>query len=133
LFSRAAIPRPRGIAPDLIAQLVAVLRRPGLDLEPTALELAEHGDRAQAILGRARTGLIVRLHKRSDDFAATRALQAVSSASARLVARTDQCEQDRSVRAGLSGVERLRIWLRTRIRDGIRGLAFASTISASTR
>jgi hypothetical protein len=110
-----------------------MLRGPGVDLEPTALELAEHGDRAQAILGRARSSLIVRLHNRSDDFAATRALQAVSSASARLVSRTDRWEQDRLVHAGLSGVERLRIWLRTRTRDGIRGLAFASTIPALTR
>ena len=33
--------RPRGIDPDLVAELVAVLRGPGVDLEPTALELAD--------------------------------------------------------------------------------------------
>jgi hypothetical protein len=115
LFSGAALRPPRGIDPDLIAELVAVLRGPGVDLEPTALELAQHGDRAHVILDRTRAGLIVRLQNRSDDFAATRALQALSSASARLVSRTDPYRQDRLVHAGLSGVERMRIWLRTRI------------------
>jgi hypothetical protein len=116
LFSGAARPRPRGIDPDLIAELVALLRGPGVDLEPTALELAEHGERAHVILNRARAGLVGRLQNRSDDFAATRALQAVNAASARLVSRADRSEQDRLVHAGLSGVERLRIWLRTRTR-----------------
>jgi hypothetical protein len=90
-----------------------MLRGPGVDLESTAVELAEHGERAQVILDRARAGLIVRLQNRSDDFAATRALQAVYSASARLVSRPDPSERDRFVRAGLSGVERIRrLWTR---------------------
>lgn len=92
-----------------------MLRRPGVDLEPAALELADHGDRARVILDRARAGLVVRLQNRSDDFAATRALQAVSAASARLVTQADPSEQDRFVHEGLSGVERMRIWLRTKI------------------
>jgi hypothetical protein len=93
-----------------------VLRGAGVDLEPTALELVEDADRARVILDRARAGLVVRLHKRSDDFAATSALQAVNSASARLVSHTHPSEQDRVLDAGLSGVDRMRIWLRTRIR-----------------
>jgi hypothetical protein len=58
----------------------------------------------------------VRLQNRSDDFAATSALQAVNSASARLVSHTHPSEQDRVLDAGLSGVDRMRSWLRTRIR-----------------
>jgi hypothetical protein len=114
LFSGAAHPSTVGIDPDLVAELVAVLRGADVDLEPTALELAEHGDRARAILDRARAGLVVRLQKRSDDFAATRALQAVNSASARLVTHAHP-RQDRLLDAGRSGVDRIRIWLRTRI------------------
>jgi hypothetical protein len=116
VFSGAVLPSTRGIDPGLVAELVGVLRGPGVDLEPTALELAEHGDRARVILDRARAGLVVRLQNRSDDFAATRALQAVNSASARLVSHTLPSEQDRLLDAGLSGVDRMRIWLRTRIR-----------------
>ena len=116
MSSGAALPRQRGIDPDLVAELVAVLRGPGVDLEATALELAEDGDRAGVILDRARAGLVVRLQNRSDDFAATSALQAVTSASTRLVSHTLPSEQDRVLDAGLSGVDRMRIWLRTRIR-----------------
>ena len=116
MFSGAALPSTRGIDPDLVAELVGVLRGPGVDLEPTALELAEHGDRARVILDRARAGLVVRLQNRSDDFAATSALQALNSVSARLVSHTFPSEQDRVLDAGLSGVDRMRIWLRTRIR-----------------
>jgi hypothetical protein len=116
LSSRAALAPTRGIDPDLVAELVAVLRGPGVDLEPTALELADDGDRARVILDRTRAGLVVRLQNRSDDFAATRALQAVNSASASLVSHTHPSEQDRVLDAGLSGVDRMRIWLRTRIR-----------------
>jgi hypothetical protein len=112
----AALPPTRGIDPDVVAELVAVLRGPGVDLESTALELAENGDRARVILDRARAGLVVRLQNRSDDFAATSALQAVNSASARLVSHTHPSEQDQVLDAGLSGVDRMRIWLRTRIR-----------------
>jgi hypothetical protein len=102
--------------PDLIAELVALLHRPGVDLEPTALELAEHGDRARAILYQADAGLLVPLHNRSDDFAATKALQAVNSAPARSfptsirASAIDWCSR-------LSGVERMRIWPRTRSRS----------------
>ena len=116
MSSGAALPPPRGIDPDLVAELVAVLRGPGVDLESTALELADHGDGARVILDRARAGLVVRLQNRSDDFAATSALQAVNSASARLVSHTHPSEQDRVLDAGRSGVDRIRIWLRTRIR-----------------
>jgi hypothetical protein len=93
-----------------------MLRGPGVDLGPTARELADHGDRARVILDQARAGLVVRLQNRSDDFAATSALQAVTAASARLVSHTHPSEQDRVLDAGLSGVDRMRIWLRTRIR-----------------
>jgi hypothetical protein len=116
LSSAAALSGPRGIDPDLVAELVAVLRGPGVDLESTALALADHGDRAPVILDQARAGLVVRLQNRSDDFAATSALQAVTSASARLISHTQPSEQDRLQDAGLSGVDRMRIWLRTRIR-----------------
>src|SRR5437899_6785587 len=95
LSSGGDLPPTRGIAPDLVAELVVMLRGPGVDLEPPALELADHGDRARVILDRARADLVVRLQNRSDDFAATRALQAVNSASARLVSHTHPSEQDR--------------------------------------
>jgi hypothetical protein len=116
LSSKAALSPTRGIDPDLVAELVAVLRGPGIDLEPAAVELAENGNRARVILDRARAGLVVRLQKRSDDFAATSALQAINSASARLVSHTHPGEQDRLLDAGRSGVDRIRIWVRTRIR-----------------
>src|SRR5260370_17527355 len=93
-----------------------MLRGPGVDLEPTALELADHGDRARVILDRERACWVVRLENRSDDFAATSGLQAVNSASARLVSHTHPSEQDRVLDAGLAGVDRMRTWLRTRIR-----------------
>jgi hypothetical protein len=114
--SGAALPPTRGIDADLVAELVAMLRGPGVDLEPTALELADHGERARVILERARDRLVVRLQNRSDDFAATGALQAVNSASARLVSHTHPSEHDRVLDADRSGVDRMRIWLRTRIR-----------------
>ena len=69
---------------------------------------------ARSPIGRAFKGSLVDL--RPDDFAATSALQAVNSASARLVSHTLPSEQDRVLDAGLSGVDRMRIWLRTRIR-----------------
>jgi hypothetical protein len=116
LSSGAALPSTRAIAPDLVAELVGVLRGPGVDLEPTALELAQDGDRARVILDRARAGLVERLRNRSDDFAATSALQAVTSASARLVSHTHPSEQDRIQDAGRSGVDRIRNWLRTKTR-----------------
>jgi hypothetical protein len=116
LPSAGALPSTRGIDPDLDAERVAVLRGPGLELEPTALDLADPGDRARVILDQARAGLVVRLQNRSDDFASTRALQAVTLASARLVSHTHPSDQDRLLDAGRSGVDRIRIWLRTRIR-----------------
>ena len=115
MSSGAALSRACGRDPALVAELVGVLRGPGVDLEPAALELAEDGDRARVILDRVRAGLVERLRNRSDDFAATSALQAVTSASARLASHTHPSEQDRLVDAGLSGVDRMRIWLRTRI------------------
>ena len=50
--------------------------------------VAEHGDGAQLVLEQARAGLLVRLHNRSDDFAATRELQAVSARLAQLKVHT---------------------------------------------
>src|SRR5260370_27071006 len=86
-----------------MAEVVGVGDGPGVGLEPTALELAEHGDRARAILDQAGAGLLVRLHNRSDDFAATKALQAVNSAYARLVSHIDPCERDRLVQQAVRG------------------------------
>ena len=50
--------------------------------------VAKHGDGAQHMLEQTRTGLLVRLHNRSDDFAATRELQAVSARLAQLKLHT---------------------------------------------
>src|SRR5260370_3258582 len=86
-----------------MAEVVGVGDGPGVGLEPTALELAEHGDRARAILDQAGAGLLVRLHNRSDDLVATKALQAVNSASARLVSHIDPCERDRLVQQAVRG------------------------------
>jgi hypothetical protein len=100
--------------PDQVVELIAALHGAGVDLEPAALELAEHGDSASVILDRARADLFVRLHNRSDDFAATIALQAVNAASARLRCSVDRSERERLVPTGRLRTERARIWLKTR-------------------
>jgi cellulose synthase/poly-beta-1,6-N-acetylglucosamine synthase-like glycosyltransferase len=69
---------------ELLVELVAELRDGGVDLEPTVLEGVERGDRARVILDQTKADLLVRLHNRPDDFAATRALHAVNTAAARL-------------------------------------------------
>jgi len=50
--------------------------------------VAEHGDGSQLMLEQARADLLVRLHNRSDDFAATRELQAVSARLSQLKLHT---------------------------------------------
>ena len=69
---------------DVIVALADFLRAGDAGLEPTALELVQHSDQARAILERTKADLLVRLHNRSDDFAAAKALRAVSAAAARL-------------------------------------------------
>ena len=64
-----------------------------------------------------RRGLLIRLHDRSDDFAATTELRELDAESARRTALVDSPDSDRLVRQGLSGIERIRIWLRPRGRS----------------
>jgi hypothetical protein len=58
----------------------------------------------------------VRHHNRSDDFAASTELQAVSALSSELASRVHSLESDRPVHAGLSSVDRMRVWLRSKTR-----------------
>src|SRR6266545_2912704 len=83
----------------------------------TADVVAEHGADAQLMLDQARAGLLVRLHNRSDDFAATRELQALNALAAHLRSHIDPLESDRAMRAGLSRFERTRVWLRSKARS----------------
>jgi hypothetical protein len=83
--------------------------------------IAAGGDGAHLDLARARAGLLARLHNRSDDFAATNELQAVSALAARRRSHSHPLESDRLVHAGLSSVERTRIWLRSKTRGRDRG------------
>jgi hypothetical protein len=56
----------------------------------------------------SRADLIRRLHDRPDDFAATKALQELTAASGHARLNDDSSAQDAIVRAGLSGVQRIR-------------------------
>ena len=87
---------------------------------------AERGAGAPLVLDRARAGLLVRLHNRSDDFAATNELQAISALAARRKSDIHPLESDRLVLAGLSSVERTRIWLRSKAGRRGRRADFAS-------
>jgi hypothetical protein len=80
----------------------------------------ERGDRAQLVREQARAALLVRLHNRSDDFAATNELQAISALSGRFKSQLRPLQRDRLVHAGLSSVERTRIWLRSKAGSGGR-------------
>jgi hypothetical protein len=71
---------------------------------------------APAAIARTRGDLIRRLHDRPDDFAATKALQALSAASRQARPNADPAAQDAIVRAGLSSVQRMRRWITRRTR-----------------
>jgi hypothetical protein len=60
--------------------------------------------------------LIRRLHDRPDDFEATKALQELTALSRSATPSADPAAQDAIVRAGLSGVERMRRWVARRMR-----------------
>ena len=60
--------------------------------------------------------LIRRLHDRPDDFEATKALQELTARSRAATPNADPAAQDAIVRAGLSGVERMRRWVTRRTR-----------------
>jgi hypothetical protein len=102
--------------PVLSDSLVASLQSGGPELERTARELVAHSYQAAAILERVRTRLLSRLHRRSDDFAATNALRAVNSATARLALSVGPAQSQRLRHCGLSSNERTRIWLRSAFR-----------------
>lgn len=97
-------------APALPPELLSSMRRAGPRLSGMATELAAHPDGAPLVLAQARSDLLSRLHRRSDDFAATEALRSLEHYSAHLDSsrRTDQSE--RLVRAGMSANSRLRAW-----------------------
>ena len=58
-----------------------------------------------------RGDLLRRLHDHPDDYAATEALQALTAASRRELPNADPAAQAAIVRAGLSGMQRMRaIW-----------------------
>jgi len=63
------------------AQLVVALRGAGLDLQATLIAGDDQTPRVDD-LADARTTLLVRLHRRSDDFSATIALKALDTYSA---------------------------------------------------
>jgi hypothetical protein len=68
-------------------------------------------------LDEARRLLTARLHRNPADFAATKELQAVIALSADIRSQIAPSERDSLVRAGLSNVERTRIWFRTGVRS----------------
>jgi hypothetical protein len=109
--------RPPLAHSNLVVELVALLRTGGADLEPTVLELLEHDDCVRVVLDRAHADLLERLHDRSDDFAATKALQSVHAAVARLDPTGDPSEAGWGVHIPTSMVARTRIWLRARIKN----------------
>jgi hypothetical protein len=94
----------------------------------TAELVPERRDRPRFVLEQAQALLLARLHNRPDDFAATTELQAMNALSARLKSQSPPLERDRLVQAGLSSVERTRIWLRSKVRSRDRG---AETVSAA--
>jgi hypothetical protein len=55
-----------------------------------------------------RADLLRRLYERPDDYAATEALQVLAAASRHAMPNADPAAQDAIVRAGLSGVQRMR-------------------------
>ena len=69
-----------------------------------------------AVTSRAHADLIRRLHDRPDDFEATKALQELTAESRSATPNADPAAQDAIVRAGLSGVERMRRWVTRRMR-----------------
>ncbi|MDQ1431317.1 MAG: hypothetical protein QOF40_1919, partial [Actinomycetota bacterium] len=80
---------PRHLSPrvsdaSVLVELAAQLRDEGVDLDSTILDRVARGDNARLILDETNAKLLGRLHTRSDDFAATKALQTVSTAAARL-------------------------------------------------
>jgi hypothetical protein len=60
--------------------------------------------------------LIRQLHDHPDDFEATKALQELAAASRTATPNAAPAEQAAIVRAGLSGVERMRQWVTRRTR-----------------
>ena len=74
------------------------------------------GDRARlVVLDRARAVLLVRLHRRPDDLAATVELQSVNAESAELTSHADSHESDQLARGGLSGNDLIRWWVRSKL------------------
>jgi len=69
-----------------------------------------------AVASRAQADLIRRLHDRPDDFEATKALQELTAESRAATPNADPAAQQAIVRAGLSGVERMRRWVTRRMR-----------------
>jgi hypothetical protein len=71
-------------------------------------------------LDRTRSALLVRLHRRPDDLAATVELQAIDARSAEMRSHAGSDERNELVRGGLSGVEVIRRWVRSKIPRRIR-------------
>jgi hypothetical protein len=89
-------------------------RTPNASLAPVIAALVPE---RFVLLEQAQVVLLARLHNRPDDFSATTELQAMNALSARLKAQIPPLERDRLVQAGLSSVERTRIWLRSKARS----------------
>jgi hypothetical protein len=71
---------------------------------------------APVAIAPTRGDLMRRLHDCPDDFAATKALQALSAASRQARPNADPAPQDAIVRAGLSSIQRMRRWITRRTR-----------------
>ena len=93
-----------------------------VDSTTVPADAAPDGDDARLLLDQARSRLLVRLHRRSDDFAATIELQAVNARAAELASHADRLESDRLAHGGLSGIDVMRQWLRSKVgrRNGPR-------------
>jgi hypothetical protein len=100
-------------------------RTPNASLAPVIAALVPE----RFVLEQAQVVLLARLHNRPDDFSATTELQAMNALSARLKSQIPPLERDRLVQAGLSSVQRTRIWLRSKARS--RGRAVETTVPAA--
>jgi hypothetical protein len=93
-----------------LAPLLRCFRRAGADFAAMAAEITAQPEQAPRVLKHARSEVLRRLHRRSDDFAATEALRALDTYSAHLGSDGHSGDSERLVHAGLSGTARMRAW-----------------------
>jgi hypothetical protein len=78
--------------------------------------MVQQGTNDATEVARARADLLRRLHDSPHDFAATKALQELTSVSRHIRPVGGPAAQDAIVHAGLSGTRRMRRWITRKIR-----------------